>query len=157
MFWIGVIVHWLHVFFAIFWFGGVLFMFAVMSPALQAAPPAAALQVAAQLGGRLTRTFAPVGALTILFGILTATVFGPVKSLSVVWNSAYGATVTIALIIAIGLAVLGARTGQVGERLATASDSERPPLLARIGQMTSMAVTGFVVVLICMVLMRFGL
>jgi uncharacterized membrane protein len=157
MFWLGVVVHWLHLFFAIFWFGGVLFMFAVMSPALRASPPAAALQVAAQLGGRLTRTFAPVGSLTMLFGILTATVFGPVKSLSMVWTSAYGATVTIALIITIGLAVLGASMGRVGERIATAPDAERPPLLGRIGQMSSMAVTGFVVVLICMVLMRFGL
>ena len=157
MFWLGVAVHWLHVFFAIVWFGGVVFMVSVMTPALKACAPPAALEVGAQLGGRLTRVFAPVGFLTILFGLLTATVFGPVKSLDVLWTSAYGVTALVALLIAIALAVLGARTGQVGMRIATAPEPERPQLLARIGRMTSMAVSGFVAVLICMVLMRFGL
>jgi uncharacterized membrane protein len=157
MFWLGVVVHWLHVFLAIFWFGGVLFMFSVITPALKASAPPAALEVGAQLGGRLMRIFGPVGGLTILFGLVNATVFGPVKSLSILWMSAYGVTVMIAFIIAIGLAVLGARTGRVGMQIATAAESERPQLLERIGRMTGMAVTGFVAVLICMVLMRFGL
>lgn len=157
MFWLGVAAHWLHVFFAIFWFGATLFMFSVMAPALKASAPTAAVEVGAQLGGRLTRILAPVGGLTILFGLLTATVFGPVKSISVLWTSAYGITALIALIIAIGLAVLGARTGQVGMSIGVAPDAERPQLLARIGRLTGMAVTGFVFILICMVLMRFGL
>ena len=157
MFWLGIVVHWVHVFLAIFWFGGVLFMFGVMTPALKASAPAAALEVGGRLGGRLTRVMAPVGGLTILFGLINAIAFGPVKSLDVLWTSAYGVTVLIAFIFAIGLAVLGARTGQVGMRIATAPDPERPQLLVRIGRMTGMAVAGFVVVLICMVLMRFGL
>ena len=149
--------HWLHVYFAIFWFGGVLFLFAVMTPALKASAPPAALEVGAQMGSRLTKVMAPVGGLTILFGLINAIVFGPVKSLDFLWTSAYGVTVLIAFILAIGLAVLGARTGQVGMRIGTAPDAERPELLARIGRLTSMAVTGFVVVLVCMVLMHFGL
>ncbi|MBV8204005.1 MAG: hypothetical protein JO195_03145 [Candidatus Eremiobacteraeota bacterium] len=157
MFWIGIIVHWLHVFLAIFWFGGVLFVFAVMTPALKASAPPAALEVGAQMGSRLTKVMAPVGGLTILFGIINAIVFGPVKSLDVLWTSAYGVTVLIAFLVAIGLAVLGARTGQVGMAISTATDAQRPLLLERIGRMTGMAVSGFVVVLICMVLMRFGL
>ena len=157
MFWLGFISHWLHILLAVTWFGGVVFMFLVVGPALRATGPPAAFDVGANLGPRMTKVMAPVGGFTILFGLLSATVFGPVKSISMLWTSAYGATLGVAFLLAVALAAAGGRTGVLASSLATAALGDRPKILGRIASMTSIMVLGFLLVLLCMVLMRFGL
>jgi uncharacterized membrane protein len=157
MLWIAMVVHWLHVFFAIVWFGGTLFMFAVVTPALTASSPEAAAEVGAALGLRTTRVLGPAGGLTILFGIVSATVFGPVRSLAFLWSSAYGVTVAVAFIVAIVLAVEGTRMGKVGQAIAAAPQADRPRLIQEIVRMAGVSVLGFIIVLTCMVLMHDGL
>ncbi len=157
MIWIAMLVQWLHIFFAIFWFGGTLFMFVVVSPALHASSPAAAGEVGNQIGLRMTKVLAPVGGLAILFGILNATLFGPVKTLAFLWSSAYGITVSVAFVLAIALAVHGASTGRIGASIATAPEAERPRLLSTVVRMAGVSVLGFIIVLACMVLMHDGL
>ena len=157
MLWLAMVVHWLHVFFAIFWFGGTLFMFVVVMPALTASSPEAAAEVGAALGLRTTRVLGPAGGLTILFGIVSATVFGPVRSVAFLWSSAYGVTIGVAFIVAIVLAVEGARMGRVGRAIAAASQADRPRLIHKIVAMSGVSVLGFIIVLTCMVLMHDGM
>jgi uncharacterized membrane protein len=155
--WGQFIVQWLHVFFAIVWFGGVTMMFAVVGPALKSSDPAAAMQVGGQLARRVQRLLAPAGGLTIIFGLLRATVYGPVRSLSFFSGSAYGSTLIAAVVLAVAIAVLGGITGRVGSSLATAPVAERPKLLARITALTGAQIVGFILALTCMMLMRYGM
>jgi len=157
MMWMAMIVQWLHVFFAIFWFGGTLFMFAVVTPALTASSPEAAAEVGGAVGLRTSRVLAPAGGLTILFGIISATVFGPVKSVAFLWSSAYGITIGVAFIVALVLAVEGARMGRVGTSIASAPPADRPRLIHEIVAMARVSILGFIIVLTCMVLMHDGL
>jgi hypothetical protein len=99
----------------------------------------------------------PAGGLTILFGIVSATVFGPVRSLAFLWSSAYGVTVAVAFIVAIVLAVEGTRMGKVGQAIAAAPQADRPRLIQEIVRMAGVSVLGFIIVLTCMVLMHDGL
>ncbi len=155
--WGQIIVQWLHVFFAICWFGGTLFLLAVVSPSLQSCDPSVAVQVGEQIGKRTERFLAPAGALTIIFGLLNATIFGPVRSWSFFEGSAYGTTLLIAIVLAIIIAVLGAVTGRVGNSIARASVADRTKLLRRITLLAGLSVIGFIFALTCMVLMRYGL
>lgn len=151
------IVQWLHVFFAICWFGGTLFLLVIVSPALQSCVPEAAAQVGERIGIRTQRFLAPAGVLTIIFGLLNATVFGPVRSWSFFSGSAYGTTLAVAIVIAIVIAVLGGITGRVGTSIARAPLADRTKLLKRITLLSALSVVGFIFVLTCMVLMRYGL
>lgn len=155
--WGQFITQWLHVFFAIVWFGGTVLMFAVIAPALRSADPSAAMQVGAQIGRRAQMVLGPAGGLTIIFGLLRATVFGPVKSWSFFDGSAYGMTLIAAIVLAVLIAAIGGVTGGVGASIATAPESERPKLIARIGSLTGLSVFGFILALTCMLLMRYGL
>jgi len=155
--WGQLTVMWLHVFFAITWFGGTLFLLVVVSPALQSCDPSVAVQVGEQIGKRTQRVLAPAGVLTIIFGLLNATVFGPVRSWTFFGGSAYGATLLIAIVLAVIIAVLGAVTGRVGTSIARAPLEDRIKLLRRITLLSGLSVVGFIFALTCMVLMRYGL
>jgi uncharacterized membrane protein len=156
--WGQFMVQWLHVFFAIVWLGGVTLILFVVGPALRSSNPGAALNVGAQIGHRAQRVLGLAGGLTIVFGLLRATVFGPVRSWSFFsGGSAYGITLIIAFVLAIVIAVLGGMSGKIGTSLATATEEERPKLLARLGANSAIQFVGFILALTCMTLMRYGL
>ena len=155
--WGQFITQWLHVFFATVWLGGTVFVFTVIGPALRSADPAAALEVGHRLGQRTHMLLAPAGALTIIFGLLRATVYGPARSWDFFQGSAYGMTLGAALILAIIIAVLGAVNGRIARSLSTVPDAERPKLLRRISLLSGLSILGLCLGLTCMVLMRYGL
>ena len=72
----------LHMLFAIFWFGGTLFVNFVLGPATARTSPAAAGEMGAQIGIQATRVIPPVAGLAILLGFLRGTVWGPIDGLS---------------------------------------------------------------------------
>ena len=147
-------VEFLHVFFAIFWFGATLAMFAIVTPVLHDMSPAAATEFGASFGPRVVKVLGPVGGLTILFGIINATIFGPVKSLSFLWSGPYGITVTIAFVLALVVAVLGAQTGRAGESIPKAPAAERPAIMQRLVRLQVLSIVGFLAILVCMLLMH---
>ena len=151
------IVEFLHIFFAIFWFGATLTMSAIVAPALHDTSPEAANEFGARIGPRVVKVLGPVAGLTILFGILNATVFGPVKSFSFLWSGPYGISVTIAFVLAIVVAALTVQTGRVGASIPVAPLTARPAIIQRLVRLQALSILGFVAILICMLLMHDGM
>ena len=105
---------------------------------------------------RATPVFAIAGASTVLLGVLWGTVFGPIRSWSVLFGTPYGNTWLVALLVAIVTANLGG-TGRLLEKSITSRDSAwlAPSRLTTTLEWVEML--GFATILCCMVLMKFGL
>lgn len=99
--WAQVVVHWLHVLFATFWFGGHLARVFFVDPVLRTLPESAAAAFGESAYKRGMRLFPPVIALVGITGVLRGTVVGPIKSFDVLFGTAYGWTFIAA--IAFGL------------------------------------------------------
>jgi hypothetical protein len=70
------------VFCAIFWFGGLMWINAVIGPAMLRCSPAAQAEAGDRLARQGARVTRPAALLTILLGAVLGTVFGHVKSTS---------------------------------------------------------------------------
>lgn len=103
--WLTVIVHWLHVLFAVTWFGGHIARVLLVEPAVRTLPEdsqAAFYRYVEKYG---TRLYVPVIIGVGITGILRGTVFGPVKSLDVLLGTPYGLTFLVAIGFGLVLAV----------------------------------------------------
>jgi uncharacterized membrane protein len=159
--------QWLHVIFAIFWFGGVLYGDVVLVPAISTLTLPTQRAVGAAIGARANRIVPAAAGAVILLGILRGTVFGQLRSLDAL-TTAYGITWLVALVFAIGTFMWGLRViGPSLERLATIPDAEAlnadgsatpalAALIARVKRVVLLELVGFLVIFTCMILMRFG-
>lgn len=154
--WGHVIIQWLHVALATLWFGGTMFMALVVAPALERAGPQAQCEVGAQIAHQTKRLFAPVGGLTILFGIINATIFGPVKSWDALYRSTYGGEVAISVILGIVLSVYGAAIGNKTATIAATPAAERAPIINQVMNMSKLQLFTFFVAFTLMVLLRYS-
>lgn len=147
----------LHMLFAIFWFGGTLFVNFVLGPATARTSPAAAGEMGAQIGIQATRVIPPVASLAILLGFLRGTVWGPIDGLSSVFNTGFGRWWFIALVLAIITFVWGQRiTGPSAASIATSTNAdERAARVQRTIRLASIELIGFFGVFSMMILMRF--
>ncbi len=169
--WIQFAVQWLHVIFAIFWFGGSLYLDFVLMPVLQKIPPSSARDVGRAVVPRMAMLMRIAGVLVIVLGLLRGTVWGPLPpgdgSLS--FGSTYGMTWSISILLAIAIFAVGdGVVGRTARKLygddslwSFASAGGPPPAgftaLAgrlRIGSLVQLVL--FVAVFTCMILMRFG-
>jgi hypothetical protein len=165
--WLTIVVQWLHILLAIFWFGGALYSDFVLVPALSTLSLPTQREVGVAIGARAVRIIPAVAGGVILLGIIRGTVLGNVKSLGDL-GSPYGITWLVALIVAIatfwwGLRVITPaidRLNAVPETQALGPDGNpSAELTARLDDLKrkiSLELIGFVVILACMVLMRFG-
>jgi uncharacterized membrane protein len=130
------VVHWIHVFLGIFWFGTILYSRLVLGPAYRTLPKEteAAIRRAMVSGNarRYTYLFA-YG--TVIMGIIRGAVSGVFSEL----NSAYGITYLAALVIGVAMLAMNFAPG-FGH-----------PIFRKL------YVGGFPVMFTLMVLMRFGL
>ena len=99
--WATVIVHWLHVLFAVTWFGGHISRVVLVEPAVRTLPEPAQQQFNRYVERYATRIFVPVIIGVGVTGILRGTVFGPIKSFETLLGTPYGLTFLVA--IAFGL------------------------------------------------------
>ena len=165
---IGVFVfQWLHVIFAIFWFGSSMAMNFIFIPALNRLPLDKQREIGSHLGAVAERVLNVVGPVVIVLGVIRGTIFGPIQSLDAL-TSTYGITWLIALIAALAT-YLWAKV-QIEPALARmnaipidqALDADGRPssaMLAAIGVVKRNAMLellGFLVVFTCMMLLRFG-
>ena len=81
--WLVAVVQWLHVLFAIFWFGSVLALTFVVMPVLGREPQPGKQAFVGALERQVHRLLPPLAGMTILLGIVRGTVLGPVTSLQV--------------------------------------------------------------------------
>lgn len=168
--WIQFGVQWLHVIFAVFWFGGQMFLDFVVMPTLRAVPPLVGREVGRVLAPRIGRYMRIAGGLVIVLGVLRGTVWGPLPpgedSLS--FGSEYGMTWSISILLAIAIFAVGdgliartARTLYADDALWVPSADGRPQarLLALAGRLRTASIVQlvlFLAVFTCMILMRFG-
>ncbi len=143
--------------FAIFWFGGTLFVNFVLGPATARTSPAAAGEMGAQIGIQATRVIPPVAGLAILLGFLRGTVWGPIDSIGSVFNTGFGRWWFIALVLAIITFVWGQRiTGPSAASIGTAMNpDERAARVQRTIRLASIELIGFFAIFSMMILMRF--
>ena len=154
--WLQFAVHWLHVLLAIFWFGYSLSAYFLVAPAIAGLPEPAQREANQRMARLAARVLPGVAGLVVLLGILRGTVFGPIDSVERLFGTAYGLTWLVALVVAIGLVVHGARSlGPAIEGLGDAPDY--PKASARVRRLATADLAGFAVVFTCMILMRFGL
>jgi hypothetical protein len=162
--WLVGTVQWLHVLFGIFWFGAVLTLTFVVVPALGRAPQSGKQTLVGALQRRLHRLLPSVAGMTILLGFVRGTIMGPVTSIQVAFGTAYGRTWAAALVFSIATLIIGARgIGGGFIRLAamalTADGTSRAAYdtqLQKIRLAGYLAIIGFLAIITCMILMRFG-
>jgi hypothetical protein len=168
--WIQFGVQWLHVIFAVFWFGGQMFLDFVVMPTLRTVPPLVGRDVGRALVPRVGRYMRIAGGLVIVLGLLRGTVWGPLPpgddSLS--FGSQYGITWSLSILLAVAIFAVGdgligrtARTLYADDALWTPGPDGRPQpgLLALAGRLRTASIVQLVLflgVFTCMVLMRFG-
>ena len=163
--WLVFAVQWLHVLFAILWFGNSLSLATITIPAINRLPLVRQQEIGAQLGVVGTRVIDIVAPAVIILGILRGTVFGSIRDAGALFGTAYGLTFLVALIVAIATFVWGRFVIVPATRaLAVApvnpdgtSTPELDAALARAKRVTVLELIGFLVVFTCMILMRFGL
>jgi len=163
--WVVFSVQWLHILFAILWFGNTLSLAAITIPALNRLPLVRQQEVGHVLGEQGLRVIDIVAPAVIVLGVLRGTVFGPINSADYLFGTAYGLTWLVALVVAIatflwGRYVIVPSTRQLARAPLAADGSPTPELdaaLRRAKAVTVLELIGFVTVFTCMILMRFGL
>ncbi|AGT33783.1 hypothetical protein M493_17885 [Geobacillus genomosp. 3] len=153
-----------HIAAAMIWVGGIAFIGWAVYPAAQSMPPLQRRSFFRSLMQRSHRPLAAAGAVVIITGILLGTVAGPIHRWADVWGTVYGRLWLAALLT--GLTTLSWGTF-VGYRKAMAvfadeqlwrqaEDGDDGPLkkaMASIVAVQSVEAAGFVVLLICMLLL----
>jgi uncharacterized membrane protein len=157
MLWGHIVVQWLHVLLAVIWFGGTIFLALIVGPTLATASAQTQAEVGAQIAHRAKQLFAPVGGLTILLGIINATVFGPIQSWDALWGSTYGVTVAVSVVLGIALAVFGSMIGNKAATIAAAPAEQREPIVRQVMGMSKLQLLIFFVAFTLMVLLRYSI
>jgi uncharacterized membrane protein len=152
-----VLVQWLHILAGIAWFGGYIFVDFVIWPTLLRLPAAQAKAASEIIGKLAGPVMATSGMLVVLLGIIRGTVLGPIRSIGFLLTTAYGLTWLLALAIAIVLAAWGATWHDRWLGPVWDEDHIRPGAADRIRASTVFEMTGFGIILACMVLMGVGL
>jgi uncharacterized membrane protein len=103
--WLTVVVHWLHVLFAVTWFGGHIARVLLVEPAVRTLPAESQAAFGRYVEKYGTRIFVPVIIGVGITGVVRGTVFGPVKSLDILLGTPYGLTFLAAIGLGLFLAV----------------------------------------------------
>lgn len=152
-----VVVHWLHVLAGIVWFGGQAFATLVLWPALLHRPAGEARELVQGAGRWAGPLMGGSGMLVLVLGILRGTWLGPVRSLDFLVSTAYGLTFLAALLLTVFVMGYGGRQrGRIAERVWD-GDAYRPGAAAYLRRTGAVTLTGLTAIVLCMVLMRFGL
>ena len=153
---VTMILYGLHVLFAILWVGGDMFSNFVVIPAANGIDPVHANAFLGKFGKAAERYMGPVGALTILFGILLGWKLGA-------WGNigyAYGNTYLSAMVLAIAVYLWGILMLGRNIKKAMSFGIGTPEFVAivdKVKKYSGIQLIGFLGIFILMVLMRFGL
>jgi len=169
--WLEFGVQWLHVLFAVFWFGSSMYLDFILLPTMQKIPPASARAVGRAILPRMAMAMRIAGTAVILLGLVRGYLWGPrvPGGDTFDFSSQYGITWSIAILLAIAIFAIGEGVvGRTARRLyeddtlwgfATAGGPPSPGFLALTGRLRVAALVQlvlFLAALTCMVLMRFG-
>jgi hypothetical protein len=163
--WLVFGVQWTHMLLGILWFGNALSLDVIVIPAINRLPIVTQREVASYIGSRTTPIFHVVVPLIIALGFVRGTLLGPIKTLDVLFGSAYGLTWVIALIVAFVTYLWGLFAIIPGLRVMNGAPvnadgtptAELEAATNRVKVLVSLELIGFLVIFTCMVLLRFGL
>ena len=150
-----ILVQWLHILFGIAWFGGTIFIELVLWPVWLRMPAASGQASYDSIEPYIRRLMAVSGSAVMLLGILRGTVFGSVRSLELV-GTTYGLTWLAALILAGLLSAWGANWHDKFVGPVWQNGQLRAEAVSRLGAARLINFLGFGVILVLMILMRFG-
>ena len=154
MFYLVILLHWLHVFTAIFWFGSVLFVDFILIPTVQGLDGPVRGAVMGPLGHRIEKFLTPLGMAVVTLGFFRGLAGGVFGNL----GSAYGITFLASLVLGIVIVVYGLRllrplAQEIGR---TAPGAGQDAMVARLKSLTIIELFMFVLIVTFMILMRFG-
>lgn len=152
----------IHIFLACIWVGGILFVGWGVFPATTTLSFAKQRKFLMTLMIWSHRFFTLAGAGVIITGILLGTIFGPIRSWDIVWNTSYGQIWVSALMIGIVTLLWGVLIGYKqmmnifsDEYLwREAEDDHKEPLyreLFRLAMLESVEILGFLILIFLMV------
>lgn len=151
-----VVIEWLHIVLGIAWVGAhIMLDFAVVPGLLRR--PAAEAKAASEAIVAAAQPLFMSGMLVLVLGIVRGTVFGPINSFDFLFTTAYGLTWLVALVLTLAVGTwsglwYGRLLGPIWE-----GDHVRPGAIHRIRFGTVVTLTGFALILGCMVLLGAGL
>jgi uncharacterized membrane protein len=150
------IVQWLHVFFAILWFGGTLYIDFILIPALLPAAWQLKREVSARVSPLTNRVLRPAAILVILLGVVRGTFLGRLHSVQDIVGSRYGLTWLVALVLTLALFTFAEAILEPTLRRLNAQKEESAygAVLKRVQVLATIELVGFVAVFTCMILMR---
>lgn len=152
-----VVVHWLHVLAGMVWFGGQVFANLVLWPALLRRPAGEARELVQGAGRWAGPLMGGSGIAVLLLGILRGTWLGPVRSPEALFGTAYGHTFLAALLLTVFvMGYAGRARGRMAERVWD-GDGYHPGAAAYLRRTGAVTLAGLTAIVLCMVLMRFGL
>lgn len=161
--WLLIVVHWLHVFFGIFWFGSRLVVTFVLLPTMRRVSQANQQIFLGELIRHFVRIEPAIGFMTLALGLLRGTVFGEVTSPAIAFGTAYGLTWTVALVLGAAIAILGGMVGRnfiALESIKVTGDGSSQVAFDRQLDKTQMyswlSLALFLLIFTCMIVMGFG-
>lgn len=163
--WLIILVTWLHVTGGVLWIGGIVYLSTVMMPVVRSAPePRTRGMLVKAWIYRNEPIMIPIGWTTIGLGIIRGTVMGGIKSWDALFGTAYGITwftaltlATVVLVTSMVRAHLLREAFRHAEADAAAGRPPRPAGQSRGNAVVTFNFVCFGIILLCMVLMRFGL
>jgi uncharacterized membrane protein len=121
--WLEFGVQWLHVAFAIFWFGGTMLLDFVVLPTLHRVPPGSARDVGRTLAPRVAMLMRVAAIVVITLGIIRGIAWGPRNAAGTGFDfsSQYGMTWSISILLALAIAAIndGVTSAPCGSSTAT--------------------------------------
>jgi len=154
--WLILTVHWVHVVSGVIFGGGILVAALGIWPALLRLPAPQARAAFQAMEAAMPKVMAPSGILAIVLGILRGTWLGPIDSWAALFGSAYGWTFLLAIAAVLFVMIHGGMARSRLERHVWDGDQWRPGATAAVWRMNLPSVAAMVVLLTCMVAMRFG-
>lgn len=154
-----------HIFLALIWVGGILFVGWGVYPAVKSLKLADQRKFLSSMMQKTHWLFTLAGLGVITTGVLLGTLLGPIRHWRDVWNTHYGNLWVTALIIALVTLIWGIFVGfrqtmkmLVDDTLWQQAEAGNAKALNKrmmtITALESIEVIGFIVILICMILLR---
>ena len=167
--WVLIVIQWCHVLLGLFWFGSTLYLDIVLIPAVTTLQLELQRAISQPLTMRADRALIPTALLVIFLGLLRGTIWGQVKSWTVLFTTAYGLTFLLGFLAAVATFAWGVFvTSWAARKLDTfpLAEVKRPggasalafaAQVQRVKLFALLELLGFLVIFTSMILMRFGL
>lgn len=169
--WLEFGVQWLHVIFAVFWFGSTMYLHFVLLPTMQRIPPASARDIGRAIVPRMAMAMRIAGAAVIALGVVRGIGWGPRNATETGFDfaSSYGITWSVSILLALAIFAIGdGVVSRTARRLygddglwsfATAGGPPPAGFVALAGRLRAAGLAQFALFVAAftgMILMRFG-